>query len=69
MSELRKNIGDLLKIVHNPESVIEVYFDANKQEINEVKCLNYNRCKVYNYTLSEYQDCLVKYNINLPELA
>ena len=69
MSELRKNIGDLLKIVHNPESVIEVSCDANKHEINEGTCLNYNRCTVYNYTLSEYQDCLVKYNINLTELA
>lgn len=69
MSDIRENIGELLKTVHNPESVIEVYYDAAKNEINEVKCLNYNRCKVYNYSLESYKDSLIRYNIVFPELA
>jgi len=69
MTDLRKNIGELITTIHNMECVVEVFYDAEKQEINEVKCLNYNRCKVYNYKLEEYADSLRKYNIELPAVA
>lgn len=45
-----------LYTINNPESVIEVFLDAEKQEVKEVKCLNYNRCKEYKYSVEEYLD-------------
>lgn len=69
MPELRENIGVLLTTIHNMECVVEVFYDREKNEINEVKCLNYNRCKVYNYTLEEYADSIERYNIVIPEMA
>ncbi len=69
MSDLRENIGEFIKAIHNMECVVEVFYDREKNEINEVKCLNYNRCKVYNYTLEQYADSLKKYDIQIPEIA
>ena len=69
MTDLRENIGELITTIHNTECVVEVFYDSEKREINEVKCLNYNRCKVYNYKLEDYQDSLEKYKIQLPEPA
>lgn len=66
MIELRENLGELITTVHNPECVVEIYFDATKREINEVKCLNYNRCKVYNYKLEDYSETIKQYNLELP---
>ena len=42
--------------INNPESIIEVYINDNFTKIKEHKCLNGNRCKTYNYGLSEYLD-------------
>ena len=39
---------------HNPESVVEVYLDPQKIKVTEMKCLNYNRYKQYNYSLNEF---------------
>ncbi len=43
-----------LYTINNPESVIEIFLDVSKQEVKEVKCLNDNRCKEYNYSVEEY---------------
>ena len=43
--EARNNLGEFVQTIHNPECVVEVYFDKAKNEINEVKSLNYNRVK------------------------
>jgi len=43
-----------LYTINNPESVIEIFLDTEKQEVREVKCLNYNRCKEYTYSVAEY---------------
>ncbi|MEY2963047.1 MAG: hypothetical protein RL754_308 [Bacteroidota bacterium] len=48
------NIETPLYTINNPESVIEVFLDAAKDEVREVKCLNYNRCKEYRYSVEEY---------------
>ncbi len=42
--------------IHNPECVIEVYIKEDCTIVREYKCLNYNRCKIYDYKLSEYLD-------------
>ena len=63
--EARKNLGEFIQTIHNPECVVEVYFDKAKNEINEVKSLNYNRVKIYNYSLSEYKDNIERYSIHL----
>ena len=42
--------------INNPESVIEVYIKNDATQVKEYKCLNYNRCKTYDYKLSEYLD-------------
>lgn len=43
-----------LYTINNPESVIEVFLDAEASVVREVKCLNYNRCKEYTYSVEEY---------------
>jgi pterin-4a-carbinolamine dehydratase len=43
-----------LYTINNPESVIEVFLDAETGIVREVKCLNYNRCKEYTYSVEEY---------------
>ena len=45
-----------LYIINNPESVIEVFLDAEAGTGREVKCLNHNRCKEYTYSVTEYLD-------------
>ena len=44
----------LVYTINNPESVIEVYLDAETGMVHEVKSLNYNRTKHYSYTADEY---------------
>lgn len=48
-----KELGAIY-VINNPESVVEVYLDLDKMEVRELKCLNYNRCKEYIYTVAEY---------------
>jgi len=43
-----------LYTINNPESVIEVFLDAEAGTVREVKCLNHNRCKEYSYSVAEY---------------
>ena len=45
-----------LYTINNPESVIEVFLDAEAVTVREVKCLNHNRCKEYSYSVAEYLD-------------
>ena len=45
-----------LYTINNPESVIEVFLDAEAGTVREVKCLNHNRCKEYTYSVAEYLD-------------
>ena len=45
-----------LYTINNPESVIEVFLDAEAGTVREVKCLNNNRCKEYTYNVAEYLD-------------
>lgn len=45
-----------LYTINNPESVIEVFLDAEVGTVREVKCLNHNRCKEYTYSVAEYLD-------------
>ena len=45
-----------LYTINNPESVIEVFLDAEAGQVREVKCLNHNRCKEYSYSVAEYLD-------------
>lgn len=45
-----------LYTINNPESVIEVFLDEAEGVVREVKCLNYNRCKEYTYSVEEYLD-------------
>lgn len=45
-----------LHTINNPESVIEVFLDEKEGLVREVKCLNYNRCKEYTYSIEEYLD-------------
>ena len=45
-----------LYTINNPESVIEVFLDAEAGTVREVKCLNHNRCKEYSYSVAEYLD-------------
>jgi hypothetical protein len=45
-----------LYTINNPESVIEVFLDEAEGMVREVKCLNYNRCKEYTYSVEEYLD-------------
>ena len=42
--------------INNLECVIEVYVKDDGTKIREHKCLNHNRCKIYDYTLLEYLD-------------
>jgi len=59
-------LGKHIRTIHNLESVVEVYYDEVKKEINELKSLNYNRYKVYNYSLEAYSTNLKRYNLVLP---
>ena len=61
-------LGEFVSTIHNPECVVEVYFDRAKNEVNEVKCLNYNRYKVYNYKFENYSEHIKKYNLVFPEV-
>ena len=45
-----------LYTINNPESVIEIFLDAEAGAVREVKCLNHNRCKEYTYSVAEYLD-------------
>jgi pterin-4a-carbinolamine dehydratase len=56
MTELRTiaTANQPLYTINNPESVIEVYLDAEAGVVRELKCLNYNRCKEYTYAVDEY---------------
>ena len=45
-----------LYTINNPESVIEIFLDAEAGAVREVKCLNHNRCKEYTYSVTEYLD-------------
>ncbi len=40
--------------INNPESVIEVFVDADHNTVKESKSLNYNRYKEYTYSIKEY---------------
>ena len=42
-----------LYTINNPESVIEVFLDAEAGAVREVKCLNHNRCKEYTCRVAE----------------
>ena len=48
------NANTPLYTINNPESVIEIFLDAEEGVVREVKCLNYNRCKEYRYSVEEY---------------
>ena len=58
MTELSTEIPTqtALYTINNPESVIEVFLDAEAGTVREVKCLNHNRCKEYSYSVAEYLD-------------
>ena len=45
-----------LYTINNPESVIEIFLDAEAGAVREVKCLNHNRCKEYTYSVAEIYD-------------
>jgi len=45
---------ELITTVHNPESVVEIFFDRINERIIEHKSLNYNRKKEYSYDVGEY---------------
>ena len=49
-------IQTALYTINNPESVIEIFLDAEAGAVREVKCLNHNRCKEYTYSVAEYLD-------------
>ena len=66
MTVNNQKLGDYITTINNMESVVEIYFDKIKQEINELKCLNYNRYKVYNYSLADYTDNINQYNLVIP---
>lgn len=51
-----RNEPQALFTINNPESVIEVFLDEAAATVREVKCLNYNRCKEYTYSIEEYLD-------------
>lgn len=69
MKNNKESLGELITTINNLECVVEIYFDKNKNEVNELKSLNYNRYKVYNYTLEEYQENINQYNLVFPSLA
>ena len=62
----KEELGQFIDVIHNMESVVEIYFDRSKNEINELKCLNYNRYKVYNYALNDYVEHIKKYDLIIP---
>lgn len=43
-----------LYTINNPESVVEIFLDEAAGTVREVKCLNYNRCKEYTYSIEEF---------------
>lgn len=48
------NSNIFVATIHNPESVVEVYIDAGRQRVTEIKYLNYNRVKEYSYPVYQY---------------
>tara|TARA_B110000908_G_C10256793_1_gene456130 strand:+ start:527 stop:736 length:210 start_codon:yes stop_codon:yes gene_type:complete len=62
----KEALGQFIETIHNMECVVEIYYDQEKNEINELKCLNYNRYKVYNYALADYADSIKRYNLKIP---
>ncbi|MFD1553225.1 hypothetical protein DNU06_15290 [Putridiphycobacter roseus] len=62
----KEKLGEFIANIHNMESVVEVYYDKKKNMINELKCLNYNRYKVYHYALADYSENIHKYNLVIP---
>ena len=48
------NLSQHVTTIHNPESVVEVYLNKEHTLVTEVKSLNYNRYKNYEYPVSEY---------------
>ncbi|WP_157454325.1 hypothetical protein [Crocinitomix catalasitica] len=69
MNNIKNDLGEFISTVHNPECVVEVYLDRDKDEINELKCLNQNRYKVYNYSITEYAEHIRRYNLVIPSLS
>ena len=65
----KESLGELITTINNTECVVEIYFDKKKNEVNELKCLNYNRYKVYNYSLAEYKENINQYNLVIPNVA
>lgn len=51
---MSKSIGKHLTTVHHPESVVEVYLNLERGVVTEIKSLNNNRQKRYEYSVSDY---------------
>jgi len=64
MTETKTHLGKHIRTVNLTEAVVEIYFDKERKLINELKCLNYNRSKVYSYTLEEYIDSISRYKLD-----
>lgn len=45
---------ELIGVINNPESIIEVYLNTNDSEVVELKRLNDNRYKTYNYSVDKW---------------
>lgn len=55
--------GSLIKTIHQPGSITEVYFDNSTSTVHEVKCLRNNRCKTYSFPLSQFPEKRNEYNL------
>ncbi|MAX79324.1 MAG: hypothetical protein CL843_04005 [Crocinitomicaceae bacterium] len=51
---MNSNIGSFVTTIHNPESVVEIYVNEHTNNVIELKRLNYNRYKKYEYPIEEY---------------
>lgn len=47
-------LGTYITTIHNPESVVEIYLNQQHQRVTEIKSLNGNRTKYYEYALDKY---------------
>ena len=65
----KESLGEFITTINNIECVVEIYFDKKKNEVNELKCLNNNRYKVYNYSLADYSENISQYNLIIPSVA
>ena len=46
----------LIHTEHLMNSVIEVYLTSDKEKVYQIKCLTGNRCRQYNFNVTDYID-------------